>query len=366
MANQEAPPAIVIVDGDTKDREHIARALQAAGYTKLAHAGSVDMARRVLKTQGPFALVVLSVQMPDERGQALLEELAPLAPDTVVIMTTVGHGLLTAIDCLKKGAYDYVLKPVGTDGIQIPVAMALKRRQRELAERASYFEVEEEVENRVSMLEKTRSVLLWAVCGLAEFRTLRGHVHPERVARYSTVMTEELALRSPYAPFISKEFLQNISEAALLHDIGKLALPDSILLKSGELTPEEEAIVESHTTVGRDICLAARNELATGQDSFIDMAIEITGGHHERWDGKGYPGGLRGKDIPLSARIVGLADYYDIWRTPISYRPEVLSSERLAGLINRESGGKFDRIVVDAFNRCRATIAAAEEELTRD
>ncbi len=363
---QDAMHRILIVDHDMEAQEQMARALLDAGYTEIMRADSVELARRLAQESGPFALVILSVQMPDEHGQALLQELAPLAPETAVIMVTAQAGLMTAIDCLRKGAYDYVLKPLGADGIQMSVAMALKRRQRELEELASFFEVEEEVEQRVSMLEETRSALLWAVCGLAEFRTPHGHVHPERVARYSQIMTEELARRSPYAPFITKQFLQNISEAALLHDIGKLALPDSVIFKSGELTAEEEAVVESHTTLGRDICTAVRRELSSPADSFVDMAIEVTGSHHERWDGEGYPDKLAGRDIPLSARIVALADYYDIWRTPMTYRPEILPAEKVAEVITRESGRKFDPIIVDAFERCRSPIAQAEEELTRE
>lgn len=361
-----APSGILVVDGDSVAREAIARSLHRAGYADIARAESVAMARHLLGTLGPFSLVVLSVQMPDERGQALLAELAPLAPDTIVVMVTAGQGLLTAIDCLKKGAYDYVLKPVDAEGIRLSMAMALKRRQHELGEIATRREVEELVEKRLGTLEKTRSALLRAVCRLAEFRNPGRHVHVERVARYSQLIAEELARRSAYAPFVNEEFLHGIFEVALLHDIGKLALPDAILFKTGELTPEEVAVVESHTTVGRDICLSVKDELGSEEDAFIEMAAEVTAGHHERWDGDGYPDGLKETAIPLSARIVGLADYYDVWRTPMVYRPEVLPTKRVVALINEQSGKKFDPIIVDAFNRCRSVIAEAEEELSRD
>jgi putative two-component system response regulator len=283
-----------------------------------------------------------------------------------VIMTTAGQGLLTAIDCLKRGAYDYVLKPVDADSIQLSVGVALKRRQHELAELQKHRQVEELVEERLSMLEETRSALVSAICRLAEFGSPHHHVHPERVAQYSQIIAAELARRSPYAPFVGHDFLHNIPEAALLHDIGKLGLPDSILLKPDDLTPEEEALLQTHTTVGRDICLSVLGQLKSPGDSFIHMAAEVTASHHERWDGSGFPERLKGADIPLSARIVSLADYYDVWRTPMVYRPDWLPARKVAEMIFDQSGSKFDPIVVEAFKRSRPAIAEAEEVLSHD
>jgi putative two-component system response regulator len=184
------------------------------------------------------------------------------------------------------------------------------------------------------------------------------------VARYCRLIAADLARRSPYAPFVDEEFLRNIPEAAILHDIGKLALPDSVLLKPDRLNPEEMKLAQSHAAVGRDICRSVKEQLECEDHRFIDMAIDVTGGHHERWDGRGYPDRLEGSNIPLSARIVSLADYYDIWRTPVVYRPEVLPVEDVVGRIDQQSGRKFDPVVVDAFNRCRHSFGEVEQRLT--
>jgi putative two-component system response regulator len=360
----QAAVSILMVDEDPLARERVERALRATGYAQIAHAASVDMARRVLAAEGPFALVILDVHLPDRSGLALLEQLSSRAPQTVVVMITAGHGLLTAIDCLKRGAYDYVLKPIDAESIQLAVGTALKRRQHELDDIQGRLDASLLVDRRLTMLEESRNALLSAICRLAEFGSPERHAHPERVARYSMLIAEELARRSPYAPFVDQEFLHNIAEAALLHDIGKLALPAAILLKGAPLTPEEEAVLQSHTTVGRDICLSVKGELGHAEDSFIHMAAEITSAHHERWDGTGYPDGLKGPEIALSARIVGLADYYDVWRTPQVYRPVALSTEKVVALINEQSGKKFDPFVVAAFDRCIPAVARAEQELS--
>jgi len=366
MAACQSLPGILIVDGDAIARQKIARALQVAGYSEVNQASTVETAERMLQSEGPFALVILDVRLPDESGLVLLEKLAPKAPRTVVIMTAAEQGLLTAIDCLKRGAYDCLLKPVDADSVRVSAGTALKRRQREMAELQTQRLVEELVEERLSALHKTRGALIGAVCRLAEFCTPHPHVHPERVARYSQIIAGELASRSPYAPFISQDFLDNIPEAALLHDIGKLALPDSILLKPDDLTPDEDALLQTHTIMGRDICLSALEQLKSEGNGFIHMAAEVTASHHERWDGSGFPDRLRGLEIPLSARIVSLADYYDVWRTPMVYRADWLSPDELAEMISDQSESKFDPIVVEAFRRSRPAFAQTEQELPSD
>ncbi len=366
MTDRAAPPKLLIVDEDAVSRQKIAHALHVAGYQEVIQVSAAETAERALETQGPFALVILDVRLPDGSGLALLAKLAPQAPQTVTIMTTAGQGVLTAIDCLKRGAYDYVLKPVDAESILLSVGVALKRRQHELAELQRHREVAELVEERLSMLEQTRSALVGAICRLAEFGSPHYHVHPERVARYSEIVAHELGRRSPYAPFVTHDFLHDIAEAALLHDIGKLGLPDSILIKPEDLTPEEEALLQTHTTLGRDICLSVLGQLRSPGDSFIHMAAEVTGSHHERWDGNGFPDRLKETQVPLSARIVSLADYYDVWRTPMVYRPDWLPPAEVAEMIFDQAGTKFDPVVVEAFRRSRMAIAEVEEELTTD
>jgi putative two-component system response regulator len=237
------------------------------------------------------------------------------------------------------------------------VGRALKRRQLELAERTHYQRAAREVEARVDMLERTRSSLLRAMCLMAEFRETRTPEHLDRVSALSLALAHELALRSPYAPSIDSAFLSNIAECAPLHDIGKVALPDKVLLKPGPLTAEEAAVMKQHTRVGREVCSFVRQNVDLPDDGFIDMAADVAAFHHEHWDGRGYPDGLKGPEIPLSARIVGLVDTYDVCCSPTVYRPQPIAPPQTAVLVESLSGTKFDPVVVDAFRRCRSTFA---------
>ncbi|MFO7956869.1 MAG: response regulator [Candidatus Brocadiia bacterium] len=356
---------ILVVDPDRNARQRLERVLHRAGYEHTLDADSVEAAREKLDKYEQVALLLLEMQMMGRSGLELLEDLAEAAPRTVVVVVTNAQGLMTAIEAMKKGAYDYVLKPIDAETVQLTVGLALKRRTRELDERDERRELRELVEKRVSVLEKTRSAFLRAMCRLAEFGSPHGPVHPVRVAHYSRLLAEQLARHSAYAPFIDDEFLLNTYEAAVLHDVGRTALPQDILTKPSGLTPEERELMESHTTVGREICRAVQAELDEGEDALIEMAVEVTGSHHERWDGDGYPDGLAATDIPLSARIVGLADYYDIWRTPMAYRPEVLSRAEIRERIVERSATKFDPIVVDAFKLRQRAFARIEEEWDR-
>jgi len=356
---------ILIVDPDRNARQRVDRVLHRAGYAHTLHADNVATAREALERHEQIALLLLEIQMMGHSGLELLEDLAEAAPRIVVVVVTNAQGLLTAIEAMKKGAYDYVLKPIDAETVQMTVGLALKRRERELDERRERRELKELVDQRISTLEKTRSAFLRAMCRLAEFGSPHGPVHPVRVAHYSRLLAEQLGRHSAYAPFIDDDFLLNIYEAALLHDIGRTALPQDILTKPNGLTPEERKLVESHTVVGREICRAVKAELGEGAGALIEMAIEVTGSHHERWDGRGYPEGLAGTHIPLSARIVGLADYYDIWRTPMAYRPEVLSREKIRERIVERSATKFDPIVVDAFKLRQRAFARVEQDWNR-
>ncbi len=354
---------ILIVDDEPSVRRVLARTLAGAGYADIVEADSVEAAGRALAEQGPFALVLLDIRMPGGSGLRLLEELAPKAPQTVAIMVTAAQGFATAVETMKKGGYDFIVKPVDFAAMQMGVGRALKRRQRELSERSGRVQIDEAVEKRLSVLEKSRRALLHAMCRMGEFRDAEPHAHPDRVGRYSRLVAERLAANSPYAPFVNQEFIQNIFECAPLHDIGKVGVPDGVLLKPAKLSTAEMAIMQTHSVIGRDICLSVKGQISQEEYGFIDMAIEVTGSHHECWDGDGYPDGLGGTDIPLSARIVGLADFYDACRSRTVYRAEPICRDRVLALIEKWAGEKFDAAVVAAFRLCEKAIVETEEEM---
>jgi putative two-component system response regulator len=351
------PCRILIVDDEPAACHVMERALAETGYMEITAADSVAAARRILAGGEEYALVLLDLRMPGTSGFALLEDLAPRAPELVTVVVSAVTEFSAAVQALKKGAYDYVAKPFDIAGLQMAVGRALKRRQLELAEHTRYLRAAREIEARVNMLERTRSSLLRAMCLMAEFRETRTPEHLDRVSELSVALARELALRSRYAPLVDAAFLNNIAECAPLHDIGKVALPDEILLKPGPLTAEEIEIVKQHTTVGREVCAFVRQNVDLPDDGFIEMAAEVAGSHHEHWDGSGYPDGLKGVEIPLSARIVGLAESYDVCCSPTVYRPEPISPPQTAALVESLAGTHFDPVIVDAFRRCRSAFA---------
>lgn len=344
---------ILIVDDESSVRDVIERSLREAGFREVVQADSVASAERAMKGEGSFALVILDIRMPGEPGLELLKRLAPLAPRTVVIMATGSSGIETAIEALKMGAYDYLVKPLIPDAVQLAVARALRKRLLELKEVERRGRIEKLVRDRTRALEATRHALLNALCHMAEFRDAETGAHLRRMPEYARVLALALAQGSAYADQITEGFIARLAESAPLHDIGKVAVPDAILLKPGELTPEEFGQVKLHTVRGRDICLLVKRHVGEveGASSFIDVALEVTYSHHERWDGRGYPEGRAGADTPLSGRILHLADFYDACRSARVYRPLPIPRENVVELVRDGRGADFDPVVADAFLR---------------
>jgi putative two-component system response regulator len=358
---EEESRRILIVDDESSVCDIIQRTLQQAGYRLIAQANSVPAARRRIEQEGPFALVILDITMPGESGMILLKELAPLAPQTVTIMATGFSGIETAVRALKMGAYDYLVKPLILDAVQIAVARALRKRLLELNVLERREQIEKLVLDRTEALEATRHALLKALCHMAEFRDAQIGGHLRRVPEYARVLALDLAQNSYHADRITEPFISRLVESAPLHDIGKVGVPDSILLKPGKLTPVEFEQVKLHTVRGRDICMSVKKHVGDEASSFIDVAVEVTYGHHEWWDGRGYPEGRMGPDCPLSGRIVHLADFYDACRSPRVYRPEPMPRDVVIRTIQNGRGADFDPEVADAFMRTIDRFAAVEE-----
>jgi putative two-component system response regulator len=353
--------SILLVDDEDAVRRIVERSLAAVGYQNVAHANCVPAARERLKEQGPFALVILDVRMPGEPGTELLKELAHLAPHTVVIMATATADIETAVYTLKAGAYDYLLKPLIPDAIQLSVARVLRKRLLELEALERQERVERMVEERSRALADTRRALLNALCQVAEFRHSETGEHLRRMPEYCRVLAHDLARNSPYAQFVTNDFIPQLVESAPLHDIGKVGVPDRVLLKPGRLTDEEFEEIKKHTVYGRDICLSVKEQLGPDKSEFIDMAIDITLYHHERWDGNGYPEGLAGPDTPLAGRIVHLVDFYDACRSPRVYRSEPMPYDEVLKMIREGRGSSFDPQITDAFERVLDLFAEVEE-----
>lgn len=196
-------------------------------------------------------------------------------------------------------------------------------------------------------LLQTENVTIFALAYQAELRDLETGKHLERTARYVELLAENLARIQKYCTYLSPVYIADLVKSAPLHDIGKVAIPDSILKKSGKLTPEEFEIIKKHCAYGMSVLKIADEKLSF--QSFLKIAIQMVASHHERWDGKGYPAGLCGDAIPLSGRIMSLADVYDALRSERCYK-KALSHEEAYKIILKERGTQFDPDLVDVFS----------------
>lgn len=204
-------------------------------------------------------------------------------------------------------------------------------------------ELNAEVTRQVTAGLGKRNALIFGLAKLADYRDTDTGAHLERIGLYARVLADALSVDYPE---IDMNWIDRISLASSLHDIGKVGIPDSILLKPGRLTPQEREVMEKHTLIGADTLLAIRSKL--GADEFIDMGIEIALQHHEKWDGTGYPFGLKNDEISLAARIVALADFYDAVTSKRVYK-DAMSHHDTSELIRDLRGTHFACDVVDAF-----------------
>ena len=212
---------------------------------------------------------------------------------------------------------------------------------------------------RILSLE-TRDVAIFAMAKLAESRDPETGAHLERMQSYSRTLAWNLANREEFANLIDREYLRLINATSPLHDIGKVGVPDRILLKPGKLTDEEFEIMKTHATLGASTLDAALQHFPGAK--FLEMARDIAAAHHEKYNGKGYPRGLSGNDIPLSARIVAVADVYDALTTKRVYK-DAWTHEAARDLIVKESGQHFDPTVVQAFLACEEQFIAIADRL---
>jgi HD-GYP domain-containing protein (c-di-GMP phosphodiesterase class II) len=218
-------------------------------------------------------------------------------------------------------------------------------------------QLEAEVDRRMRRGLSIRNGLIFGLAKLADHRDTDTGKHLERICRYSELLATELMGERAQ---IDRAWIERLRLASSMHDIGKVGLPDAILLKPGRLTPQEREVMETHPIIGTDTLIAIRDRV--GDDDLLNMSIEVTLSHHERWDGKGYPHGLVGEQTPLSARIVALADMYDAVTSKRVYKP-AMSHDEARALILAERGTHFDPAIVDAFERIHASFDEVRCEL---
>ena len=250
-------------------------------------------------------------------------------------------------------ADDYIVKPFDHEELlsKVRVQFRLWDAQRQLTVAKDQLEIyaselEELVSVRTKQLTATQDMAVFALAHVADSRDPETGEHLQRMRRYAQMIAEELAAAGRMPHIVDRRFLEDLYRSSPLHDIGKVAVPDAILQKPGRLTPEEFEEMKKHVVVGGQTLEMARNQVGPG--TFMDMAADIARYHHEKFDGTGYCAGLRGQEIPLSARIVALADVYDALTSRRVYKPPY-SPDAAREIIVGDSDSHFDPVIVDAF-----------------
>jgi len=330
------PARILVVDDEKPVRTMVAAALERQGYT-VEQAGGGREALEALELNN-FNLVLSDIVMNDVNGIALLERIHALQPNLPVVMVTAVHDISVAIDSMRRGAYDYLLKPFERDQLLSTVERALSHR-RALEETQNYHQsLEQMVRARTEMLrhamedlEHSYDVTLEALGDALDLKDSETEGHSKRVTAYAIALARAMG--------IPPEEIKIIARGAFLHDIGKMAIPDEILRKPGKLTPEEQDLMREHCTRGYHMLRKI---------PFLAGAAEIVLCHQEYFDGNGYPNGLRGREIPVGARIFAVADTLDAITSDRPYR-KARGFDAAREEILRCSGTQFDPAVVEVF-----------------
>jgi len=327
---------ILVVDDEEEIREIVSALLESQGYD-CSTASDGLLAREYLK-KNSVDLVLSDMVMPEMDGLTLLEWERKHDPDVPVIMVTAMHDVLTALEAIRRGAYDYILKPFEKDQLYMGVRRALEHRHLKLENRNYQRNLEELVEQRTAQLkgaldqlEQSYDDTLEALGGALDLKDAETEGHSKRVTAYTIAIAKAIK--------VDPGLLPQIARAAFLHDIGKMAIPDMILRKPGPLTPEEREVMRTHCEIGFNMVTRI---------PFLREAAEIVLSHQEYFDGTGYPRGLKGEQIPLGARIFAVADALDAMISDRPYR-KALPISHAREEIQRCSGTQFDPTVVEVF-----------------
>ncbi|QKE40579.1 MAG: response regulator [Ferrovum myxofaciens] len=330
---------VLVVDDDLQTRCLLEILLQGEGLeTALAENG--QQALESVKSFKP-QLILLDLMMPGMTGFEVVKKLK-MDPDTQsipIILVSSLEDRASRLQGLKAGAEEFLTKPIDHTDLQIRVRNLLQLKKfNEFLENHNQI-LETKVQERTNALRESFVESIFTLIRAAEFRDDETGDHVKRISYYSHELAKQMGL--------DKEFCELIFYASPMHDIGKIGIPDHILLKPGSLEPAEWAIMKSHTTIGAHI-------LENNSSPYLKMGYAIALGHHEHWDGSGYPGGLRGETIPLPARIMQLADVYDALRSKRPYKPAFDHAKAIDIILNgdgRTLPSHFDPAVLAAFQR---------------
>ena len=354
--------SVLVVDDNEMNRDMLVRRLQPLGYeVTVARDGGEAMD---MLLESPVDLVLLDIMMPIKDGFEVLQEMKAHNELSIipVIMITALDDTSSAARCIQLGAEDYLTKPFDPILLKARVSSCLERKHLYDQERNYRGQIEEynneledRVQQQVQQITSAQLGAIFAMSKLAESRDPETGEHLERMREYCKILSVQLGKLPKYQPVIDDDFIEDIYAASPLHDIGKVGIVDSVLLKPGQLTAEEWVVMKTHPIIGA-ATLREVDRQHPG-NSLIRMGIDIAESHHERWDGTGYPYGLKNTEIPLVARILSLGDVYDALTSKRCYK-EAFDHDKSRGIVEENKGSLFDPEVVEAF-------LATEDEFKR-
>jgi putative two-component system response regulator len=352
--------ATVLIVDDTPENLTLMTGLLKDDYqTKVANSG--ERALKVALVDTPPDLILLDIMMPGMDGYEVCRRLKGdrRTSHVPVIFLTAKAEVADEQMGFDVGAVDYITKPISAPIVmaRVQTHLALKAAADFLKDKNAYLEGE--VAKRTREVQVVQDVTIMAMASLAETRDNETGNHIRRTQNYVKALAKRLQGNPKFAARLPDDMVEMLYKSAPLHDIGKVGIPDAILLKPGKLTPEEFEIMKTHTTLGRDAIVTAE-KLIDAPSTFLKLAREIAHYHQEKWDGSGYPDKLAGEAIPVSARLMAVADVYDALISRRVYKPP-FSREKAVGIIREGRGQHFDPDMVDAFLEIEAEFHAIAE-----
>jgi len=339
--------SVILVVDDVPDNLTLASALLKDLYkVKVATNGIKALS---IADADPPDLILLDVMMPEMDGYETCRRLKsnPQLTNIPIIFLTAKGDAKDEEQGFKLGAVDYIVKPLTPSLLlaRVKTHLALKSAQDSLKDRNSYLE--SEISRRIEEINILQEVAITAMASLAETRDNETSSHIQRTSLYVKELAQHLRNHPAFIDTLSPENIYLMIKSTPLHDIGKMAIPDMILWKPAKLTKEEFELVKKHPVIGRDAIIRAE-ALLKSPDSFLRFAKEMAYFHHEKWNGSGYPEGLSGEQIPVSARLLALADVYDALISRRVYKDPFPHTKAIS-IIEAESGKHFDPAVAEAF-----------------